>query len=170
MSIDGDDGEGGEGGEGYGINDDAFGTDDDDFGSADSEGGTEWNSGGEIPAGISTRERKALQRTRLVARLLDSAIPVPRTNYRIGLDSIVGLLPVSGDVVTGVIGLYIVAEAGLVGAPRNVLGRMVFNILVDTLIGSVPAIGDLFDAAWKANLKNVELFEEYLESNAAGSI
>ena len=167
MSIDGDDGEGGEG---YGINDDAFGTDDDDFGSADSEGGTEWNSGGEIPADISTRERKALQRTRRVARLLDSAISVPGTNYRIGLDSIVGLLPVSGDVVTGVIGLYIVAEAGLVGAPRNVLGRMVFNILVDTLIGSVPAIGDLFDAAWKANLKNVELFEEYLESNAAGSI
>jgi len=167
MSIDGDDGEGGEG---YGINDDAFGTDDDDFGSADSEGGTEWNSGGEIPADISTRERKALQRTRRVARLLDSAISVPGTNYRIGLDPLIGLLPISGDVVTGVIGLYIVAEAGLVGAPRNVLGRMVFNILVDTLIGSVPAIGDLFDAAWKANLKNVELFEEYLESNAAGSI
>jgi hypothetical protein len=159
MSIDDDSEDGGE----YGIDDDAFGTD-------GSESDSERDGGGEIPAGISTRERKALQRTRLVARLLDSAIPVPGTNYRIGLDSIVGLLPVSGDVVTGVIGLYIVAEAGLVGAPRNVLGQMVFNLLVDVLVGSVPAIGDLFDAAWKANLKNVELFEEYLGSGAVDPI
>jgi hypothetical protein len=166
MSIDGD---GSENDEEHGIDDDAFETDD-DFGTDGSESGDKWDTGGEIPAGISTRERKALQRTRLVARLLDSAIPVPKTNYRIGLDAIVGLLPVSGDIVTGVIGLYIVAEAGLVGAPRKVLGRMVFNILVDVLVGSVPAIGDLFDAVWKANIKNVELFEEHLQSGPVDSI
>jgi hypothetical protein len=174
MSIDGDDSEDGEE---YGTDDDALGTDEsdlrtgegfriDDSGSDDGGGGT----GGEMPTGVSPRERAALERTRTVARLLDSAIPVPGTNYRVGLDSIIGLLPVSGDIVTGVIGLYIVAEAGLVGAPRNVLGRMVFNILVDVLIGSVPAIGDLFDAAWKANLKNVDLLEEYLESDGIDSI
>ena len=154
MSIDGDDSEDGEG---FRI---------DDSGSDDGGGGT----GGEMPTGVSPRERAALERTRTVARLLDSAIPVPGTNYRVGLDSIIGLLPVSGDIVTGVIGLYVVAEAGLVGVPRNVLGRMVFNILVDVLIGSVPAIGDLFDAAWKANLKNVDLLEEYLESDGIDSI
>ncbi|PSP75337.1 hypothetical protein BRC86_03540 [Halobacteriales archaeon QS_3_64_16] len=175
MSIDGDDSEDGEE---YGTDDDAFGTEDDlgtgeDFGIDDSgsDGGGDGDRiGGGIPTDVSPRERAALERTRTVARLLDSAIPVPGTNYRVGLDSIVGLLPVSGDIVTGVIGLYIIAEAGLVGAPRNVLGRMVFNILVDVLIGSVPAIGDLFDAAWKANLKNVELFEEYLESDGIESI
>jgi hypothetical protein len=119
----------------------------------------------DMPPGISPDERGALERTRTVARLLDEAIPVPGTDYRIGLDPLIGLLPVSGDVVTGAVGLYIVAEAARVGAPRDVLGRMVGNIAIDVAIGSIPAIGDLFDAAWKANVKNVELFEEHLRGN-----
>jgi hypothetical protein len=117
----------------------------------------------DVPSNASPAERAALDRTRTVARLLDEAIPVPGLDYRIGLDSIVGLLPVSGDLVTGVVGLYIVGEAARAGAPREILGRMVGNLVIDVAIGSVPAIGDLFDAAWKANVKNVELFAEYLE-------
>lgn len=116
----------------------------------------------EMPAHVSPAERAAHERTQSVAQLLDNAIPIPGTDYRIGLDPLIGILPVSGDVVTGVIGLYIVAEAGLVGAPRNVLARMLGNILVDVAIGSIPAVGALFDAAWKANVRNVELFEEHL--------
>lgn len=122
-------------------------------------------SGDELPAHVSPDERAALERTRAVARLLDEAIPVPGTNRRIGLDPLIGLFPVSGDVVTGAVGLYIVAEAALVGVERAVLGRMVGNVALDVAIGSVPAIGDLFDAAWKANVKNVELFEEHLRGN-----
>lgn len=120
------------------------------------------SNGEDVPPNASPEEHAALRRTRTVARLLDEAIPVPGTNYRIGLDSIVGLLPVSGDLVTGVVGLYIVAEAARVGASRDVLGRMIANLAADVAIGSIPAIGDLFDAAWKANVKNVELFEEHL--------
>ena len=119
---------------------------------------------GEVPPSASPDERAALRRTQTVARVLDEAIPVPGTNYRIGLDSLVGLLPVSGDLVTGLIGLYIVGEAARVGVPRNVLAQMVGNIAIDVAIGSVPAIGDLFDAAWKANVRNVELFEEHVEN------
>lgn len=128
---------------------------------------SDWDTpdGDDLPSHVSSAERAALERTRTVARLLDEAIPVPGTNRRIGLDPLIGLLPVSGDIVTGAVGLYIVAEAALVGVERAVLGRMIGNIALDVAIGSVPAIGDLFDAAWKANVKNVELFEEHLRGN-----
>lgn len=120
------------------------------------------DNGNDIPPNASPAERAALERTRKVARLLDEAIPVPGTDYRIGIDPVIGLLPVSGDLVTGVIGLYIAAEAALVGAPRRVVGRMLANILADVVIGSIPILGDLFDAVWKANVKNVGLFEDHV--------
>lgn len=120
-------------------------------------------NGDDIPSYASPAEHAALGRTRMVARLLDGAIPVPGTNYRIGIDPLVGVLPVSGDVLTGAIGLYIVAEAALVRVPPAVLGQMIVNVLADVLVGSIPVIGDLFDTVWKANVRNVELFEEYLE-------
>lgn len=117
-----------------------------------------------MPPNASPAERAALERTRKVARLLDDAISVPGTNRRIGLDPIVGVLPVSGDIATAVIGSYIVVEAALVGASRAVLGRMIGNILVDMVVGSVPIVGDLFDAAWKAHVRNVELLEDHIST------
>lgn len=116
----------------------------------------------DLPANASPEERAALQRTRTVAQLLDDAIPVPGIDYRIGIDPLIGLLPVSGDIVTGVIGLYVVAEAALVRAPPALLARMLFNLVADIAIGTIPIIGNVFDAVWKANVRNVELFEEYV--------
>jgi hypothetical protein len=121
----------------------------------------------DLPDNASPAEHAALRRTRTVANLLDEAIRVPGTNYRIGIDPIVGLLPVSGDIVTGLIGLYIVAEAAFVGTPPAVLARMVGNVLADVVVGSIPIVGDAFDAVWKSNVKNVDLFEDHIRSTTA---
>ena len=108
-------------------------------------------------------ERETLERCRTVAAALDDAIPVPGTDRRVGLDSILGLLPVAGDAVAAAAASYIVLEAARLGAPRGTLVRMGFNVALDFGVGSIPLLGDLFDAAFKANLKNVELLERHLD-------
>lgn len=105
----------------------------------------------------------ALRRLRGLSHLLDNAIPIPGTRYRIGLDPILGLAPGFGDTVATALSAYIVVEAARMGLSRAILTQMVFNILLETAIGSVPVLGDIFDAAWKANIKNLELLESHLE-------
>jgi hypothetical protein len=109
----------------------------------------------------------ALRRVRTVGRLLDDAFAVPGTDYRIGLDPILGLLPVGGDAAAAVISLYIVVEAANLGVPRSVLLRMLAYVAVDAVIGSVPILGSLFDAVWKANRRNVSLIERHAGVDAA---
>ena len=108
-------------------------------------------------------ESKTESRVRAYARLLDSAFAIPGTGIRIGLDAIVGLIPGGGDVVGAVLSSGIVLMAMREGVPAPVLWRMVANIAIDTLIGAVPLLGDLFDVAWKSNTKNAELLDRYLE-------
>jgi len=102
-------------------------------------------------------EPAALGRIRTVAYVLDESVRIPGTTIRVGLDPIVGLLPVAGDVATAVCSLYIVAEAVRLGVPKRTVVRLLANIAVDAVLGSVPVVGDLFDAYWKANVKNAEL-------------
>ncbi|WP_420181941.1 DUF4112 domain-containing protein [Haloarcula sp. KBTZ06] len=102
-------------------------------------------------------EPAALGRIRTVAHILDESVRVPGTTLRVGLDPIIGLLPVAGDVATAVCSLYIVAEAIRLGVPKRTLLRLLANIAVEMLFGTVPVVGDLFDAYWKANVKNAEL-------------
>jgi hypothetical protein len=104
----------------------------------------------------------SVQRLRQMSHLLDNAITIPGTGYRFGLDPILGLLPGGGDVLTGVMSIYIVFEAARMGLPAPTLGRMGFNILLDTLSGTVPVLGDLFDVTWKANSQNVALLEKHI--------
>ncbi len=99
---------------------------------------------------------------RVLARFLDSAIAIPGTSWRFGFDAVVGLVPVVGDLIGGVLSGYIILEAARADVPILTLARMLANVGVDTLVGSVPALGDLFDAAWKANMKNVALLERHL--------
>ena len=106
---------------------------------------------------------KRLDRLRRLSQILDNAIPIPGTGYRIGLDPILGLLPGGGDTVSGALGAYIIVEAARIGLPRKVIWKMVGNILFDTVIGTVPVLGDIFDAGWKANVKNVALLERHLD-------
>ena len=104
-----------------------------------------------VPAG--------LRRSRRVATLLDDAVTIPVLGIRVGLDSVVGLLPVSGDLAAAACSLYIVFEAVRSGVPRRTVVRMLANVALDLAVGSIPVVGDLFDVFWKANRRNVRLFE-----------
>ncbi|MEM7135801.1 MAG: DUF4112 domain-containing protein [Myxococcota bacterium] len=113
------------------------------------------------------RHARQLGRLRSLSRLLDNAVRIPGTNYRVGLDPLIGLIPGGGDVVGGLLSMYIVLEAARMGVPRAKLGRMGANVLWELGVGTVPIIGDLFDVTWKANARNVAILEEHLETNAA---
>jgi hypothetical protein len=101
--------------------------------------------------------RRASQRIRALAHLLDGAFQIPGTSLRVGLDPIIGLLPVAGDLLSASLALYIVYEGWRLGADRDTLAQMLANVAIDTAVGLVPAAGDLFDAAFQANLRNLEL-------------
>jgi hypothetical protein len=98
-----------------------------------------------------------------LAWLLDNAIEIPGTRFRVGLDPILGLIPGLGDLIGVLASSYIVREAARLGAPPSVLTRMAFNVAIDGLIGLVPFAGDVFDAVWKANQRNYALLEQYIE-------
>jgi hypothetical protein len=93
---------------------------------------------------------------------MDSAIRIPGTNVRLGLDPILGLVPGIGDLASALASIYIVLTGIQLGAPRSVVVRMIANIGIDTLVGSVPILGDLFDVGWKSNNRNVALIEEHV--------
>lgn len=101
-----------------------------------------------------------LKRLRALAWLMDNSIPLPG-GYRIGVDAIVGLVPGIGDAIGALISAYIVNEARSMGAPRSVLLRMMSNVMIETVIGAIPFAGDLFDAAFKANSRNLALLARY---------
>ncbi len=105
----------------------------------------------------------AKQRLNFLAFLLDSAIQIPGTKIRFGLDPLIGLVPGIGDAIGAILSSYILNEAAALGVPRTVLLRMSFNIAVDAVIGVIPFAGDLFDVAWKANLKNAKLINDWLD-------
>jgi len=102
-----------------------------------------------------------LARMHRLAWLLDNSIRVPGFNYRIGIDPLLGLLPGIGEAAGGVLSMYIIAEAVRGGLPRAIILRMVFNLAMEMVIGTIPLIGDLFDMTWKANLRNMRLVESY---------
>jgi hypothetical protein len=92
--------------------------------------------------------------------LLDGMFKIPGTGWRFGLDALVGLVPGVGDVATSAVSFYILAAGVRHGVPKATLLRMAANIAIDYLLGSIPVVGDLFDAAWKSNQMNVELLRE----------
>jgi uncharacterized protein DUF4112 len=108
-----------------------------------------------------THEQR-LNQVRLIARMMDDRFGIPGTKIRFGLDTILGLMPGLGDVVTGAISLVIVHHAWQSGASKLTIARMLGNVL----IGSVPIAGDLFDFAWKANRRNARLLEAHLNKNS----
>ena len=103
------------------------------------------------------------ERLARLAWLLDSSIPIPGTRFSIGLDALIGLVPVLGDALGVFLSSYIVREAAALGAPRSILARMAFNVALEGLVGMIPLAGDVFDAAWKANQRNVRLLNAWLD-------
>lgn len=104
-------------------------------------------------------------RLRALAWWLDNSIRLPG-GFRIGADAILGLVPFLGDVLGMLLSGYIMLQAVRLRAPSSVLAHMALNIALEVLIGVVPLAGDLFDAAWKANLRNLGLLERYLDQPA----
>lgn len=119
-------------------------------------------TGNGFASSSSADTAQRLRRVQRLAWLLDAAFRVPGTRFRVGVDAVVGLLPVGGSVIMGLVSLYIVWEAWRMRLPTAVLGRMVANIVLETMVDTVPVAGDLFDAAFKANLRNVALMEQAL--------
>ncbi|HEX7313513.1 MAG TPA: DUF4112 domain-containing protein [Pyrinomonadaceae bacterium] len=95
-----------------------------------------------------------------LSRAMDGLFRIPGTGWRIGLDALVGLIPGVGDFATTAVSLYILAAGVRYRVPKATLLRMASNIAVDYLLGAVPLVGDLFDAAWKSNQMNVELLKQ----------
>jgi hypothetical protein len=110
-------------------------------------------------------ERRALRRLDGLARLLDSAVPIPFAGgARIGLDSLIGLVPVVGDLVSAGLSAYLIAEAHGLGLPKRKLARMAGNAALDAALGMTPVIGDFADIFFRANLRNIALIRAHLES------
>lgn len=101
-------------------------------------------------------------RLRRLAWLIDGAFGLPGTRFRFGLNSVIGLLPIGGDAVLGAISLYIVYEAARLGLPRSKLARMLANVGIEVIGGSVPILGDLFDMALKTNLRNLAIIDDHV--------
>lgn len=116
--------------------------------------------------GYRERSEGHLRQLRALARLLDSSIPLPG-GYRIGLDGLIGLIPGFGDAVGASLSAYIVWRAAQVGASWTTLLRMAGNVLIDGFVGLIPILGDLFDFAFKANQRNMELLEASLQKPPA---
>jgi hypothetical protein len=119
-------------------------------------------------AGMSHEQR--LAQVRSLARLMDDNFRVPGTPLRFGWDSVLGLFPGLGDVLTSAISLLIVHHAWQTGASKFMLARMLGNVGVDFVVGAIPFLGDLFDFVWKANRKNARLLEQHLHKQAARGV
>jgi hypothetical protein len=108
-------------------------------------------------------QQKGLKEVTYLAKLMDSRFRVPGTNWRFGLDGIIGLIPGAGDLSTFAVSGYMLWIMARNGASGYVLARMVVNVLIDAIIGSIPFIGDLFDFVFKANTRNLRLMQEHYE-------
>lgn len=112
-----------------------------------------------------TSARKAdaeLERLEKLATLLDTSFKIPYTDFKVGLDSIIGLVPGVGDLGTGFVSLWIVFHGWQQGASGTTILRMLLNVGLDVFIGLFPLVGDIFDVAWKANVRNVKLLRSNL--------
>jgi len=112
--------------------------------------------------GNLTREQR-LARLEGLAKLLDVAFIIPGTNVRYGIDGLIGLVPVIGDVITTAISLWMIREARALGAPMHLITRMLGNVALDGVVGLVPVAGDAFDVMWRANVRNMRLLRKWMD-------
>jgi hypothetical protein len=117
---------------------------------------------GANPFANLTREQR-LARLDAVAKLLDIAFILPGTNIRYGIDGIIGMIPVVGDIIATALSLFLVREARALGAPWHVVARMLGNVAVQGVIGTVPVAGDAFDVLFRANMRNARILRRWLE-------
>ena len=121
----------------------------------------------EIPLGADPQSVR--QRIEALERLLEGLIEVPGLGRKVGLDAVIGLVPVVGDVVTALMGLYLVWEARNLGMPKWQLWRMAGNVGFDSLVGAVPVAGDLFDFLYRSNTRNLKIVRRHLDKHHPGT-
>ncbi len=114
------------------------------------------------PFGNLTREQR-LARLDAVAKLLDVAFILPGTNIRYGIDGIIGMIPVVGDIIATALSLWLVREARTVGAPWHITARMLGNVAIQGVVGAVPVAGDAFDVLFRANMRNVRMLRRWMD-------
>lgn len=113
----------------------------------------------------NTLERlTTLNRIRKLSRLMDTAIGIPGTKFRIGLDPILGLIPGAGDIISTVFSAYIIYLATRFGIPSKDIQKMILNVGLEAVVGAVPVVGDLFDAYYKSNIRNLAILEQHLQA------
>jgi hypothetical protein len=122
----------------------------------------DFDSSAANPFGNLTREQR-MARLDALARLLDVAFIVPGTKIRYGIDGLIGLIPVVGDLITTAISLWLVREARALGAPWHVTARMLGNVALDGVVGIVPIVGDAFDVMFRANIRNMRLLRRWMD-------
>lgn len=127
---------------------------------------TETPSDALVPETISKHER-ALARIEWLEKWLDNAIAIPGTKQRIGLDALVGLIPVAGDVTTALLSLYMLWEARRFELGRKKVGKILGNIAIDILVGLLPLVGDYADFTWRSNTRNLKIIKAHLEEQKA---
>ena len=121
-----------------------------------------YNSSNDSPEGAGRADvARELRELRRFAHLLDEAFRIPVIGYRVGLEPILGLVPVIGDVSGFLVSGYLIYRAARLGLPREIVSRMVYNAVLDAVIGSIPIVGDLFDFFWKVNKRNLRLVERH---------
>ena len=124
--------------------------------------GFRFDFGAANPFGNLTREQR-LKRLDALAKLLDIAFILPGTKIRYGIDGIIGLIPVVGDLIATALSLWLVREARALGAPWHVTARMLGNVAIQGVVGTVPVAGDAFDVLFRANIRNVRLLRRWMD-------
>jgi Domain of unknown function (DUF4112) len=121
-----------------------------------------------LPA-MSKDPQAVRQRVEALELLLERSFHIPGTKVPVGLDSIIGLVPVLGDVVTAAMGAYMVWEARNLGMSKWHLMRMTANVGIDTVLGAIPLVGDAFDFIWRSNSKNLRIIKKHLDKHHPGT-
>ena len=124
----------------------------------------EVDSKGRVQSVEEPEVHAARERLKKLAWLLDSSIAIRGTRFTVGLDAVIGLIPVLGDLIGVALSSFILAEANRLGAPKSVLWRMAGNVGIEGLVGMVPFAGDVLDAVFKANQRNVKLLDAWYQN------
>ena len=114
---------------------------------------------------VQAETLKKLNRLRVIAKFMDSGWGIPFTKVRFGADAVAGLIPGFGDAGAALVSLYIVLEARKLGAPNHLLVKMLANVAIDTGLGTIPVVGDIFDVLFKSNIKNIDLLHDFIHKN-----
>jgi Domain of unknown function (DUF4112) len=121
-------------------------------------------------SGARPARAESVARLEALSRLLDSAVLIPGTNQRVGIDALLGLVPGIGDLVSTALASYLIWEARQLGLPRWKIARMIGNVAADTVLGAVPLAGDVFDVFFRANRRNMRILRDHLERTGQSGV